>query len=156
MTQVSGSSGRRTPLRTHVLNNIELILSAAGVLVVLVVPPLITGGVDDLWRVTAVVALVVGVLHGCIFWAIRRRQRYVRQQAFTEMRAMLQDVVRNHLAVIRLYSTMPDKGARATAKIDASVQEITHALDHLSEESLARWLCRYRDALSSTAPPGER
>lgn len=49
---------------------------------------------------TAVTALGISVLHGLIFWVVRRRQRRVRQEAIVEIREMLADVVKNQLAAI--------------------------------------------------------
>ena len=70
----------------HFVDNIELYLSAAGLVVV--------------WAVAAV--LGVSVLHGAIFWVVRRRQRRIRAQSVHEIREMLTDQVKNQLAVMRM------------------------------------------------------
>ena len=49
------------------------------------------------------------MLHGGIFWAIRRRQRRIRQQAILEIREMLADVVKNQLAIIGMWLPGKDR-----------------------------------------------
>jgi len=61
------------------------------------------------WRVAAITAIGVGLLHGPIFWVIRRRQRVVRQQSIEEIREMLGDVVKNKLSVIDMYLPADDQ-----------------------------------------------
>jgi uncharacterized membrane protein YfbV (UPF0208 family) len=122
-----------------VLNHLELILSAAGLVVIAVVPVLLQPITGNTLAVTALTAVVVGTLHGGIFWLVRRRQRQVRQEIIGEMRAMLNDVVRNQLAIIALNAQVGKVQDRQMKRIDDSVRNITSALDHLSEESLYRW-----------------
>jgi LytS/YehU family sensor histidine kinase len=121
------------------LNNLELVLSAAGLIVIGVVPALLQPVLGNTMAVTALTAVVVGLLHGVIFWLIRRRQRQVRQQTISEMRTMLNDVVKNQLAIIALNAQMGRVQERQMKRIDDSVSNIVSALDHLSEESLHHW-----------------
>jgi len=61
-------------MRLHqLLNHIELILSGVGLIVILIVPWLTSQAISDTWRVAAITAILVGLLHGRIFWVIRRR-----------------------------------------------------------------------------------
>lgn len=57
---------------------------------------------QDFWRPTAVVAAMVGVLHGLIFWLIRRRQRKVRKEAIKDIQLMLKDQINSLLTVITI------------------------------------------------------
>jgi hypothetical protein len=134
------------PKRTlmyHALSNIELLLSAAGLVVIFLVPTLLQPNPEDVWAVAAVTAVVVGVLHGVIFWLIRRRQRQVRAAAVAEIREMLQDVIKNQLAIISLNAQLSGAQQRHMQRIDSSVKSIEDALTHISEESLSQWKIRY-------------
>lgn len=126
-----------------ILNNIELVLSGAGLMVIVLVPLLLQPATDDLWAVAAITAVVVGVLHGIIFWLIRRRQRQMRAAAIAEIRLMLEDVVKNQLAIISLNAQLSGAQARHQQRIETSIQQIEDALAHISEESLQRWQARY-------------
>lgn len=134
----------------HFLDNIELWLSAAGVGVILAAPALIspvTSG--DYWRVVAVTAVSVGVLHGVIFWMVRRRQRQLRSAAIAEIRGMLRDVINNKLTVI-LGSSRGSAGGPDRADLEAlaeSVRQISELVNTLSLESLQRWQHRYRGVI---------
>ena len=90
-------SGSWRPAGRWFLNNIELILTAVGIGVILLsgfvasrsafkdsVP--LTRTVE---MATAVSATLVGVVHGILFWLLRRRQRWVRQEAIRQIREML-------------------------------------------------------------------
>jgi hypothetical protein len=85
------------------IDNIELWLSEAGLTVILSVPYVIAPARGSFWRVAAITASGVGLLHGLIFWVIRRRQRIVRQRFTDGIREMPSDVVKNKLAVIDTY-----------------------------------------------------
>ena len=125
------------------INNIELVLSAAGLIVIVTVPFLLQPSPEELWRVAAITAAVVGVLHGIIFWLIRRRQRQMRAATINQIREMLQDVVKNQLAVISMSAQLSGAQSRYQQRIEASVNRIEEALRHISEESLTRWRARY-------------
>jgi hypothetical protein len=90
-----------------ILNNIELLLSGIGLLVIWLVPSLVVRGQYDIWKATAVTAIAVGLIHGFIFWLIRRRQRIVRQEAIREIRLMLSDMINNELTIIMAGSSDP-------------------------------------------------
>jgi ABC-type multidrug transport system fused ATPase/permease subunit len=125
------------------VNNIELVLSTVGLAVIVTVPLLLQPSPDELWRVAAVTAVVVGLLHGVIFWLIRRRQRQMRAATIAQIREMLQDVVRNQLAVISMNAQLSGAQSRHQQRIEASINRIEEALRHISEESLTRWLAHY-------------
>lgn len=138
----------RRSLTGHLLDNVELWLSGAGLLVILLVPSLAAGGAPHsttYWAVMAVTALIVGVLHGMIFWLIRRRQRRLRAEAIAELRVMLRDRINNELTT--LLSHLDDANAgdlHLVERIRGSTQSIADLLSALSEESLTDWRTRYQ------------
>ncbi len=134
-----------------IVDNIELWLSGAGVVVILLVPRLLFSQQDRYWTSMAVTALIVGVLHGGIFWLIRRRQRHVRAQAIRELQGMLMDRVNNQLNVILMHLEV-DRSADSRASIEgvqAAVTDVSQLLNSLSEESLRSWQRRYATVLTT-------
>lgn len=75
------------------IRNLELWLSTVGLLVVWAGASLF-GSADNVWHLAALLALGVSVVHGGIFWLVRRRQRTVRLQAIAEIREMMADRVK--------------------------------------------------------------
>lgn len=132
------------------VNHIELWLSGAGLVVIWAVPALFGGA--DVWQVAAFTAVGVGILHGLIFWTVRRRQRKRRMETIREIREMLSDVVKNELAIIR--ASLPAGEEREQYDIffdgiEESIEEIAERVDSLSEESLRDWKSEYREALEN-------
>lgn len=130
---------------TFLLRYLEIILSLAGVVVIVLSVMLLSPTLGETWRVAAVTATLVGVLHGGIFFAVRHRQRQVRRAAIADAQRMLQDVINNQLAIIRGV-TEASKDRDVTAAVDMvgrSVEKISLTLRGLSEESLARWESHY-------------
>lgn len=133
------------------INNIELILSAAGIVVIIVVPNILVSFVGDVWRIATVTATVVGVLHGIIFWLIRRRQRQLRAEAVKEIKAMLNEVVKDQLSIIMVNAQLARPEEKRMQQIQQSVDRIVDSVDHLSQESLMRWQQVYEPAAGSSA-----
>jgi hypothetical protein len=145
----------RTTAGRHLLENLELWLSSVGVAVVFVTPIVLlrressaAQNVDagTYWRTAGITAVIVAVLHGVIFWGVRRRQRRVRADVLQQVRMMLSDVVNNDLQVITLgLSQHPEfvRERQALAKMEKAVRRITAAVDDVSEESLQSWRERY-------------
>ena len=128
-----------------ILDNIELILSGAGLIVIWLVPSFVIYGRYDIWRVTALTAITVGLLHGVIFWLIRRRQRQVREEAIKEMRLMLRDIINNQLTIIMASASQSE--TKNVERVTRSIQRISELLETLSEESLRAWKSRYARTL---------
>lgn len=134
------------------LDHIELWLSLAGLVVALAVPQLLGVENGSYWRVMAVVAIAVGLIHGGIFWVVRRRQRQIRRSSIHEIREMLADVVKNQLTAIDMYLPPEDQTIvrQELDGIRSSIQRITEEVDTLSEESIHHWKKKYDGAIRRT------
>jgi uncharacterized protein HemX len=99
------------------------------------------------WRAALAAMIIIGGLHGVVFWSIRRHQRAVRHQAIQEITRMLQDCINNDLAVIQmnisLSSRKPEADLRMLQSTQERVQRISQHVRTLSEESLDAWKARY-------------
>jgi hypothetical protein len=125
------------------LANIEIILSIVGLLVILAVPSIANSQPDKFWEVTGITAVLVGLLHGIIFWLIRRRQRVIRAQVFDEVRTALTDVINNEVVELKLnarkLSGTSDHFAAIEAHLEAVNQiakKIENYVNFLSEDLL--------------------
>lgn len=131
------------------VDNIELWLSAAGLLVVWGAAAVLGPSGVGVWQIAAVTALGVSVLHGLIFWVVRRRQRLIRSESVDTIREMLTDQVSNQLAIMRMW--IPEDADRAALEahfdgIDTSISEIDRMVNGLSEEKLRAWETTYANA----------
>ncbi|MGY4592205.1 putative membrane protein (Fun14 family) [Thermostichus sp. MS-CIW-40] len=152
--QVAGS-GIWRPAGRWFLNNIELILTAVGIGVILLSGFVASRSAFSLETATAVSATLVGVVHGILFWLLRRRQRQVRREAIGQIREMLEDLGKNRLQTIKMSLYMvqihqPEQEERTRKSFDRVYQilaEMSTLIDHISEESLADWRHRYRQTL---------
>lgn len=152
--QVAGS-GIWRPAGRWFLNNIELILTAVGIGVILLSGFVASRSAFSLETATAVSATLVGVVHGILFWLLRRRQRQVRREAIGQIREMLEDLGKNRLQTIKMslyivQARQPEQEERTRQSFDRVYQilaEMSTLIDHISEESLAGWRHRYRQTL---------
>lgn len=153
------SSSRRvadaTPIHEragrHFVDNLELWLSSVGLGVIFAAPVLFIGRQSadaSYWKVAGMTAIAVGVIHGVIFWIVRRRQRNIREQTLSDVRRMLADVVNSDLQVILFgLETHPEllNERNALRKVEKSIRRITASVDALSLESLREWREKYPD-----------
>ncbi len=114
------------------LENLELILTGAGVAVVAIFFALFRDIAP--WKAAALSALAVGVLHGIIFFAVRSAQRQARNKAVTAIRHTLDDLVRNKLQVVLFATAIKDEDWRPAAQ--RAVQEIQLSLNRIEAEAL--------------------
>lgn len=137
-------------MRRVLLDNMELWLSLAGVAVILSVPHVLHATGAAAWRVGALAATFVGVLHGLIFWVVRRRQREMRRQAIAEIREMLRDRVNNSLTVISIsLSDVKDpESAESVKDLQNAVEHISTLVSSLSDESVRSWKRRYAGTMT--------
>lgn len=131
----------------HLLRHLELYLSAAGLVVVVLATAILKQLGFDPWIVGTITAMLVGVIHGIIFWLVRRRQQAVRVETIREIQSMLKDLINNQLTVIETVAHLKDSPVNEKLQrehITTSVHKISSALHDLSEESLHRWKQRYQ------------
>lgn len=131
------------------LPHIELWLSAAGLLIILLIPALVGAERDAYWQLAAITATGVGIIHGCIFWLIRQRQRTVRRTAIAEIRTMLKDRINNRLTAISLQVAIAvdSEALDDLANIQVDISMISRLLDNISEESMQEWQDKYANVL---------
>lgn len=130
-----------------VLRYLELIFTVAGLAVIFGVTVIFRSPTANAWPLAAITAALVGVVHGVLFWFVRRRQREVRLTTIAELQGMLKDIINNQLTVIRtmndLRDARPEEARRAFDYTAKSVTAIADALQHLSEDSLRSWQAKY-------------
>ena len=135
------------------INHIELWLSGVALLLIFGIPAVVGPEGVQFWRLTAIIAIAVGTIHGVIFWVVRRRQRQIRRQSIREIQAMLADVVKNRLTAIDMYlpeAEDPEMVRQEVEGIRTSIREIADHVDALSEETLQDWEEKYDEALRRT------
>lgn len=133
-------------LGVHFLRHVELYLTGVGLLVILLVPSFFSP--EQRLLAIAISAVGVGVVHGVLFWVVRRRQRLVREALLQDVQGMLKDRINNKLQVVLVsaVSSHADLSADDQARLREvadSVKEVTQLLDRLSLESLSAWQARY-------------
>ncbi len=130
-----------------IIQNIELVLTAAGLLVIFAVHFIFEATYGGSWMIAAFTAIAVGLIHGLIFWLVRRRQRHIRSLALAEAKRMLKDIVNNQLCIIQFSADLQHRDQTpikdAHARITTSVSHINAALNEISEESLDLWKKKY-------------
>lgn len=118
------------------------------------IPAVVGPSGADFWRLTAVLAISVGTIHGVIFWVVRRPQRQIRRESIREIQAMLADVVKNRLTAIDMYlpeGQDPEMVRQEVEGVRSSIREIAEHVDTLSEEALQDWEEKYEGARKQTA-----
>ncbi len=113
------------------LRYLELILTAVGVLVIFLIFAIFRDTTP--WKAAAICAVVVGVVHGVIFYLVRARQRKTRSEEVFSIRGMLDDMVNDRLNVV-LYPNEESDDWRARAQ--HAVWEIQARLNFIEAESL--------------------
>lgn len=138
-----------------ILRYLEIIFTLAGLAVIFLAVVIFTPKGTSPWKVVGIVATLVGIVHGVLFWLVRRRQRLVRRAVIADVQTMLKDIINNQLAVILAMSTLRearlDEAVKAGDYISRSVTAISEALQHLSDDSLHSWMSKYR-MFDSNAP----
>ena len=119
------------PVMKPFLRYIELILTLVGVVVIVLIFAIFRNTTP--WKAAAICAVVVGVVHGLIFYLVRSRQRKTRSQELFSIREMLDDMVNNRLSVV-LYPTEESDDWRTRAQ--HAVWEIQARLNFIEAENL--------------------
>jgi hypothetical protein len=138
-----------------ILKYLEILFTLAGLAVIFLAVLIFAPTKASPWQVAAIAATLVGVVHGVLFWLIRRRQREVRRAVISDVQVMLKDIINNQLAVILAMTNLREAHSEETLRagdyISRSVSAISEALKHMSDESLHTWMAKYRRT-DSTAP----
>jgi len=132
-------------MRKFFLKHLELLLSSIGLVLIFAIPYALRAHAD-VWQVAAITATSTGLIHGLIFWGVRRRQRVVREKAIADIKEMLNDVLLNQLASISLNAQMIQRTGtleKYLARIERSLTQMTLVVNNLSGESLEHWQARY-------------
>ena len=140
----------------HFIDNIELWLSVAGLLVVWASTAVLGPTGAGVWRIAAVTALGISVLHSAIFWVVRRRQRVIRAESVHEIREMLTDQVKNQLSIMRLWMPEGEGREEFESHFDGIAEAIDHVdtmVDGLTEEKLRAWKANYSNAAEHVQLP---
>ena len=140
-------------LPSSFVKHIELWRSAAGLGIIFGVGYASGPSGPVFWRLIAVIAVGIGVVHGFIFWAVRRRQRQVRRQSIREIQQMLSDVLKNKLAAINMYLPEEENQEMVKQELDgirASIEDIASEVESISEESIEGWKEHYSGAAERT------
>jgi len=129
----------RQTLRAHIAEHFELLLTAAGVLLAVM---LTFSQVDRGTQGLAMTFLVW--LQGFLIWAVRRHSRLARLRLIRKLRVMLQDRVNNQLTVlvgVAELQTRPETTANAedVETALAAARAVSRELEGLSLESLQVW-----------------
>lgn len=139
----------KTPLPKHFLHNLELYLGGVSLLVILFLPYILASGDGRLLQASSVTAAIVAVLYGVILWCVRRRQKALRNEAIAEIQAMLQDLVRNKIALLMVDTFTathdPQQRDESLERINQTIQNVLDILDSISEGSLQKWQSKYGD-----------
>ena len=131
------SSGTR-----HFRDNVELYLTGIGIAVIFGLPALIDFGSATLE--IAIIAVGVGLLHGLIFWTLRRRQRQMRRELLREIREKLSRRVDEKLGRVLANIQPPDReltgeDRERLTEVAGAVREIAATIEALSLETLTSW-----------------
>jgi len=124
------------------VDHIELWLSGVALVLIFGIPAVAGPPGLDFWRLTAIIAIAVGTIHGVLFWVVRRRQRQIRRESIRAIQAMLADVVKNRLTAIDMYLPEDEDPEMVRQEVDGirtSIREIAEHVDTLSEETLEDW-----------------
>jgi hypothetical protein len=133
----------RRLLRTQLAEHFELILTAAGVLLAIM---LTFAQIDRGTQGLAMTFLVW--LQGFLIWAVRRHSRLNRQRLIRKLRVMLQDRVNNQLTVLVGVAELRGVGQSPDTEDDVetamtAARAVSQELESLSIESLRHWESRY-------------
>jgi hypothetical protein len=115
------------------LEFLELILTGVGLLVVAAMFAIFRN--VEPWKAAAISVLAVGVLHGCIFFAVRSAQRKTRSDSVRVIRHLFDDLIRNKLQVVLFATEIEGQDWRPAAQ--EAVLEIQKSLSQIEAEALS-------------------
>jgi len=122
------------------LQYLELILTAIGLgiccALIALLPPTM-----NKWQVIAIAAIVISLVHGLIFFAVKARQRAVRLQAIQDVAYLLQDQVTRYVELISCLAQSDNSGQQQMARQAAG--DLAELVATLSDDSLQSWRSRH-------------
>lgn len=127
------------------VEHIELWLSALGLLFIWVIPELLSPLSQNRWRTTAFTAIAVGIIHGVIFWVVRRRRQRIKAQAqaiVEQENARLEERVQERTEQLR----------RLAAELGMAEQRERHRLAVLLHDQVQQLLFSVQMQLQSLLP----
>lgn len=138
------------------LRHLELILTAVGLLLILVGSFVLHQQATNPGLWSTALATSVGTSQGLVLWIVRSKQRDARDQTIRDVQSMLQDVVNNQLVVIQMADQINRRkpGAVPGRAVQRSVGVIYEAIASLSHESLHAWTLKYRTVRRRVASDG--
>jgi hypothetical protein len=89
------------------LKYLELILSVVSVLILSTVSWIFFHAHSARWEAAGVITAAAALIHGSIFYLIRRRQNRLRQITIRQMQVVADDIVRNQMTVVSLSAGLP-------------------------------------------------
>jgi signal transduction histidine kinase len=107
------------------LDHIELWLSAFGLFVIWAVPSLFAPD-ETAWKVTALTAIIVGTLHGILFWVVRRRREKIRADASARIEALNRTLEKRVEERTRQVRDLASKLTMAEQKERRRIAQILH------------------------------
>jgi hypothetical protein len=140
---VKHHSSAQRAFRARLAEHFELFLTAAGVLLALVV------SLSELSKGNQGLALIFLIwLQGFLTWSVHRHCWFRRRALLLKLRAMLQDRVNSQLTVIlgvthSRVREMTQEDQRDLETAVAAARAVSRELDGLSFESLRSWERRY-------------
>jgi hypothetical protein len=143
-------------MQKTLIRHVELLASISALLTTLIAPNLLRLlGLD--WTATWLITLALNVLIlGRMLVVVYERRLVVRRRTINQVRQMLHDRIRNHLATVWLNVQISAPDQKRLTRIRDSVEAIEQELNTLSEDTLARWQVNYEtlyDELIATRPP---
>ena len=140
---VSPPRSLRDALRAHLAEHFELLLTAAGVLLAV----MLTFAQLDRGTQGLALTFLVG-MQGFLIWAVRRHSRLARARLIRKLRVMLQDRVNNQLTVLVGVAELRGAVGHAPGPEDVetaltAARAVSHELESLSLETLRHWESRY-------------
>lgn len=115
---------------TIFLRHLELCLTLAGLGVILLSVHFFGPVTDSPWRSVAVVATVIGVVHGFIAWAVRRHQHRRRKASLLAAQNLLNQLVLQEQAIT---ASLPARTVAEVATARAACAEISRLVTAISD-----------------------
>lgn len=134
---------------------VELSVSTTGLALVALGPSLIVPD-GSFWKATAISAVALVVVHALLLVFIRWKHQFYGELVVNDVRKVLNDVVNNRLAMIRLRLEASDNriAADELEAIRNDINEISATVGALNGEVVHEWKEQYPDAGNASSVQG--